>query len=433
MDELVLKIVYLRKAIVNMNRLVIIGDGFDLAHGLPTSYGHFINDFWKNFRKRHKSDEYQKLISTNDAYDGYYSGYKLIENFDDFKSNLSEYCKEYSYKYNDDKLLAFAVPTTEMKTIFEFRSNFFKIINIKNSQNWVDIENEYYYQLKKIIKSESLDISKSKEYWSKEQRIQVEKLNKEFEQVKKLLEKYLIEEVLEKFNLGEYPDENGDLFKFLNILKPISVISNELNLLKELPKDDHSEIKILFDEERKERKQKKLLFVLNFNYTPTVLRYLNSESTNENPTKIHIPIHGTLGNELDNKINFGFGDEMDDDYKGIENLDDNEYLKNFKSFQYLQNSNYKKLLDFIDSEKFQVLIMGHSCGLSDRTLLNTIFEHNYCRSIKVFYHQRDDGTDNYTEIIQNISRHFNKKKIMREKIVNKTLCQRLPKIQLPLK
>jgi hypothetical protein len=77
--------------------------------------------------------------------------------------------------------------------------------------------------------------------------------------------------------------------------------------------------------------------------------------------------------------------------------------------------------------------MEHSCGLSDRTLLNTIFEHNNCRSIKVFYHQKKNGTDNYTEIIQNVSRHFNKKKLMREKIVNKTLCQPLPQIQLPLK
>ena len=41
--------------------------------------------------------------------------------------------------------------------------------------------------------------------------------------------------------------------------------------------------------------------------------------------------------------------------------------------------------------------------------------------------------DNYTEITQNISRHFNKKKLMREKIVNKTLCQPLPQIQLPKK
>jgi hypothetical protein len=56
--------------------------------------------------------------------------------------------------------------------------------------------------------------------------------------------------------------------------------------------------------------------------------------------------------------------------------------------------------------------MGYSCGLSDRTLLNTIFEHN-CRSIKVLLRNKDDNgvviKDNYTEIIQNISRHFNKK------------------------
>lgn len=117
---------------------------------------------------------------------------------------------------------------------------------------------------------------------------------------------------------------------------------------------------------------------------------------------------------------------MDDDYRKIENLNENEYLLNFKSFKYSQNSNYQNLLRVIASEKFQVLIMGHSCGPSDRTLLNTIFEHENCRSIKVFYHQRENGSDNFTEIVQNISRHFNDKKIMREKIVNKSLCSPLP-------
>ena len=29
-----------------MNRLVLIGNGFDLAHGLPTSYKDFINWYW---------------------------------------------------------------------------------------------------------------------------------------------------------------------------------------------------------------------------------------------------------------------------------------------------------------------------------------------------------------------------------------------------
>jgi hypothetical protein len=44
--------------------------------------------------------------------------------------------------------------------------------------------------------------------------------------------------------------------------------------------------------------------------------------------KVYNFIHGSLGTISDNKINFGFGDEMDDDYKVIENLGNNEYLKN---------------------------------------------------------------------------------------------------------
>ncbi len=31
-------------------------------------------------------------------------------------------------------------------------------------------------------------------------------------------------------------------------------------------------------------------------------------------------------------------------------------------------------------------VVGHSYGLSDRTLLSLIFEHKHCRSIKVHYH-----------------------------------------------
>ena len=30
-----------------MNRLILIGNGFDLAHGLKTSYNDFINWYWE--------------------------------------------------------------------------------------------------------------------------------------------------------------------------------------------------------------------------------------------------------------------------------------------------------------------------------------------------------------------------------------------------
>ena len=32
-----------------MNRIILIGNGFDLAHGLKTSYRDFIDDYWKTF------------------------------------------------------------------------------------------------------------------------------------------------------------------------------------------------------------------------------------------------------------------------------------------------------------------------------------------------------------------------------------------------
>jgi hypothetical protein len=69
--------------------------------------------------------------------------------------------------------------------------------------------------------------------------------------------------------------------------------------------------------------------------------------------------------------------------------------------------------------------MGHSCGISDRTLLNTLFEHENCLSIKIFYHKRGDGTDNYSDIARNISRNFTNKPLMRKIVVDKTSSEPL--------
>ncbi len=81
------------------------------------------------------------------------------------------------------------------------------------------------------------------------------------------------------------------------------------------------------------------------------------------------------------------------------------------------------MLQFIESAPFQVYIMGHSCGNSDRTLLNTLFEHKNCVSIKPFYHIDKDGKDNYMEIVQNIARNFTDMKLMRDRVVNKTYTE----------
>ena len=113
----------------------------------------------------------------------------------------------------------------------------------------------------------------------------------------------------------------------------------------------------------------------------------------------------------------------------LENLNDNRFLENVKSIKYLETPNYRNLIRFISSADYQVFVFGHSCGISDRTLLNTLFEHDNCKSIKIFYHERDDATDDFSDVLMNVSRCFNNsiqsKAKLRERVVNKKFCKPL--------
>lgn len=44
-----------------MNRIILIGNGFDLAHGLPTGYVDFINHYWDDFGY-HVLNGYARLL-----------------------------------------------------------------------------------------------------------------------------------------------------------------------------------------------------------------------------------------------------------------------------------------------------------------------------------------------------------------------------------
>lgn len=171
------------------------------------------------------------------------------------------------------------------------------------------------------------------------------------------------------------------------------------------------------------------ILFLSFNYTSTIDLYCPQD---DNYFDIN-HIHGTLSEP--ESIIFGYGDELDEKYKEIRNQNNNDYLHNIKSIRYLETNNYRQVLQFIDSAPFQIYIMGHSCGNSDRTLLNTLFEHKNCISIKPFYYtwlEKDDNgneqmKDNYLELVQNISRNFTDMKLMRDRVVNKTYCKEITK------
>ena len=220
-----------------MNRLVIIGNGFDLAHGLPTSYKDFIDDFWKNFKEKHKTNEYKDLIYTHEAYDKYYSSYGKIDSFSDLKNSINEYIIDYpDFVFDENALIFYTSKYGNREKIFEFKSKFFRQICSKNIGNWVDIETEYYNSLISIAKSTPVKgLNKSD---------LVKELNNEFELIKKLLYDYLKSEICDKYE-----------FKIDDSNEIINYFKNEIDGINN---PSFQSFSILF---------------LSFNYTPTARVY----------------------------------------------------------------------------------------------------------------------------------------------------------------
>lgn len=393
-----------------MNRLIIIGNGFDIAHNLKTKYSDFIAHYWQQVNETNYSDDFISFGVAGYILDNCHS-LKDVVNY--LGENLGErlsrknYSPDFFHKNN---------------SAIKVHNEFFIRINQKyDNANWVDIEMEYFESLKRILNRQ---INTTEDKFEEESFEKILKLNNEIAQIAKSFETYLVKNVVPNIKT-HYNNDVAELFSNEEIYQ------NEIDeFYDEFPRK-------FVEKTLKNKFQTKVdgkipirrfdyTYILNFNYTNTVENYLNNYTRN---AKI-INIHGELQSSK-NPINLGFGDERNNYYSTIEDHNQNEYLRFMKSFQYTKNNNYKSLFDYIEDDFFQVQIMGHSCGLSDRTLLNAIFEHPNCKSIKVFFHQYDEAldngeTDNHSEVVRNISRHFTQKTNMREKIVNRIRCVELP-------
>jgi hypothetical protein len=140
-----------------MNRIVIIGNGFDLAHGLKTSYNHFILDYLKNaldlaLQNWTYEDSLLKIERKNNS-----PITQLLEV--EFPSELFQRSKILDFRYT-------------FKSIF-WKSCFHELEQL----NWVDIENLYYQFLLQLL--------------SVSNKNNVTQLNKEFDSIRQLLIQYL--------------------------------------------------------------------------------------------------------------------------------------------------------------------------------------------------------------------------------------------------
>lgn len=320
-----------------MNQLVIIGNGFDLAHGLKTSYQDFIiwylnKRIYNLANKKKFEDALIEIVLNAEIRDKHKIEINSTRQYFEILNQLSRYLQ---------------VP----------RKNeyFDKLIN-ESFNGWVDIEQFYYNQLVSLYKN----YIKSRD-------------------PKAILQKLTL--------LNSFLDGiRGLLIEYLNELdkKTKLVASRTLR------------------ERVFQRADTDAIVLLNFNYTDTINQYIRFHNTANVEV---ISIHGELNNSQNPAI-FGYGDEIDTNYKEIEDTGVDEFLENIKSFWYMKTNNYRKVIQFINSYEYQITIAGHSCGLSDRVLLSELFINSNCKDIDILYHLRNDGSNDYTQKSYAISRQF---------------------------
>ncbi len=344
-----------------MNKLLIIGNGFDLAHGLETRYANFM--LWymnKAFLAHMDSIRENKFEDELISIEGVFKIKEEFKSFGELKGFLSGYfAPQLNFKH---------------EFIEKLFSNYLE-------SRWVDIERAYFEQLIEYYQSCIKDNYSNKSYGIQ--------LVKDFHVIFEILKTKLVEylSTLKMDNVSSVPAINSNFIRIINE--------------KFEDESDHS-----LDDQ---------YLILNFNYTQTIDLYHSILPV----TRHLINIHGSLIQDSKSII-FGYGDEIDSNYQMIENINEKEFLQYIKSFWYTQKENYRNMVRFCESAAYKIYILGHSCGLSDRVLLSQLFEHPNCKEIEVLFYKQDDQTNDFIEKTQEISRHFKleNKAQMRQKIVS---------------
>lgn len=320
-----------------MNNLIIIGNGFDLAHGLKTIYSSFM-EYLVNEHCKDRS-QFSDLFMLPDSIDCHKA---LIQNLQIQWLNKSNRI--------DEPILGIKLLLVKA-ILYDISLN-----------NWSDIECLYFQILKNLDNDPYI-------YYNS-----IKKLNGDFAVLKSHLQNYLTTQ--EK--IGDSMQSYEELFKFL-------CVDNSL--------------------------------LLNFNYTNTVERLYKTETSLSKT----VYIHGKL-NSLNNPIIFGFAADNDD----MENLidkDDNEYLRNIKRHEYKRTNNEKHLKKYLDqTENISIFIIGHSCAISDKQILEQILNHPNIHSVYILYH---NNYESYYQTQVNIFRIIKNNNSF-EKLVSFQDCCKMP-------
>lgn len=391
-----------------MNDIIILGNGFDLAHGLATGY--------KDYVRAMLIDSLREKINRLEYQDSPFRIPECPEIYRTPSDEVNLSFLHYGYELENELLINLYRDTAKYHK-YSLPDLISHIIEDFENKGWVDLEGTYFSLLTRILAQEKFDQAR------------VIALNEQMESLRKSLCQYLNK--VTPTELSDYI--NGH---FISIREGYIMMAERQ--LKQNRETLRASDKQAIDTPERNNDQNDALeivrrlsgiTVLTFNYTDTcealykdtltintgdlplrIAHYLPAEGIP--PTFIYI--HGSL---KEKDIVLGYGDETTDKFRELEDANDNELTKYFKSFYYMQNSRYRQFFEVLERGPFRLHLMGHSCGLSDRVLLSSIFNHPNLEDVKIYYHARGENENDYFQLCQNISRHFHDKHAMRLKIL----------------
>lgn len=421
-------------------KILILGNGFDLAHGLPTSYADFLN-FCKCVE--YIFDPITTYI-TEKNFDDYLSkNWKpLNENFQEnikiIKDKLCEEFKNRKEKNEDNN----KIYTTKNKILNEIhnliKDNFwvFYFINISFGQNWIDFETEIKNIVEPIDKYSNNDLFsnfydivtniKTEKKYHRWNDIECKKeQDKNFTtlfyylSIKNKIETKIIDNI---HTVQDFRDRiEKDLKQLIRALELyLSVFVEDKDIMNNIKPIEVTNAKI--ENEKFTFNFEDVDYVINFNYTNTYEKKYNIKN------KEIIYVHGKC--EKDRTV------EYNTPVLGIDKCSENpkntifngitkiaQRTKNNIKYEENKILNEIKKIFNISKEISEIHIFGHSLGIMDSYILKDFLSSEstsiiaYCREPEPEKeYERNEKDDREDKIVDLIDKENKEKKFQNQKI-----------------
>lgn len=364
-------------------KILLIGNGFDLAHGLPTSYKDFL-DFCKMVRE----------LYTYPIIDNEYNQKKLIDwNTDKtIKSKLLE-CYENRKNCFEDKI------TTQCKELDELYDcikenvwiNYFLEREKSIGENWIDFESE----ISNVVQA----IETLKGYIERDE--DVLKIKDTKQQTIIYFLKIAKKSLQDVFNLkridGFIEDISIELDKLIRSLEIyICEFVNEIDIIKE-----NDDIKTITPD-----------YVLSFNYSNTYERIYGQS---KEVTYDYIHGKADIENNVDTcNLVLGIDEYLEDDKN-----DKLEFIAFKKFYQRIFKSTDSSYMEWVDEIRqnsnypYELYIFGHSLDKTDKDVLELLICNDNVQT-KIYYHRKsNDDKKELGKLIRNLVRVIGSKELIR--------------------